>query len=160
MSALSHQILSVISVAAITSLIFAALGDSRFKEALKSICALAVLSALISSFAPVIEVITTLTSKNEQLEISPDHNVDNSVLINDIGKNLCLYTEDMLYTRFGISRDDCTVGVTINEDDGGNISLKTVTVEFLSVPPVSPALISDYITETLMCECIIILNSA
>ena len=156
MESLKYNIIGVITSAVTVSLLFWIFGNSKFKASLKALFSLSVLLSLLSLFDPVFSFLNEISSNENAPET--EYVNDDTVILNSVGNNLCDYIEDMIFVKFDIPKDEIDVSVTLDKAENENITLKTVTVILSTEITVSPSLLSDYVSEALMCECIVILS--
>ncbi|MBR2474498.1 MAG: hypothetical protein IKB51_05670 [Clostridia bacterium] len=153
----SSYVYALIVVSVITALVSAIVFHSPFKGSVNTVCALAVLSTLISVFSPVISFLNEIDFKAQPDDTSPpEFSLNDETQIKETGRYICVFTEEMLVSRLGLDKDDFSVAITLDFDGENPVSIKTVTVTLNKNVSVSAAVISELVSDTLMCECLVI----
>ena len=153
----SSYVFALIVVSVTTAIVSAAVEHTPFKSSVKTVCALSVLSVLITFFSPVISFLNDLTLDLPQEDTTPpEFSVTDETMIKETGKYICSYTEEMLVSRLDLDKDDFSVAITLDHDGESAVTIKTVTVTLHKAVNVSASRISELVSDTLICECLVI----
>ena len=149
-------LLSAISFSIISSLTVTLLGSTKFIKAVRFICSLFALLILLNVFKPFISAI-----KNITVDFDGDSYIDSSDiysenLTKEAGKQICSSIKDAITAKFGLEKESFTVTATLEKNDVGEIEIKHVAVELLCKVPFDARLISDFVSQTLLCECTVL----
>ena len=153
---MSDYIISLLCVAIFTGIITALIGAGPFYSSLKALCGLTVLLTVTTMLSPVLSSITDIVSKIPEIDELPESNVTDETVVHETAKYISIYTKDFICTRFGADKNILSVSTTLSTDENGNISIKSVTVNFTAKTDLNLQEISSVISETLMCECIVL----
>ena len=153
---MSDYIISLLCVAIFTGIITALIGAGPFYSSLKALCGLTVLLTVTTMLSPVLSSITDIVSKIPEIDELPESNVTDETVVHETAKYISIYTKDFICTRFGADKNSLSGSTTLSTDENGNISIKSVTVNFTAKTDLNLQEISSVISETLMCECIVL----
>ncbi len=150
---------SLFVTSVISAIILIIVSNTGYKKSIKVLCSLLILLQVISVLSPLFSLFSGL--RFEPPPASPDISTNEStdIQINEAGKQICRYTKDMLSEKFSLAKEDFTVSATLDYD-GEFVKIKNITVEFLTTPDIDYNLIASFITDFMMCECIILLPDA
>lgn len=158
MSDIFGIVAEIISLSAISALICAIIGNCAFASSVKVVCSITILSSVFSLISPIIIVLSEFNvDDTDDNSLSQIGGVYDDTLISDTGGYICRYTKEMLVSKYGLSDETFTVSATLNVDNTENVYIECITVKFTVAPDISAEIISDFVAETLMCECIVLL---
>ena len=144
------------SVVAVSSLVLFIVNGGQFYSALKSLCSLALILAIIGVLDPFLSSVVDISFQTTDKAPVTENGIIEESYVTECGRYIKDYTHEYISTKFDIDKHDFKVGVTL-ETNGSEVKLKTVTVIFEHPPEIPSAIISSQVENLLMCECIILL---
>ena len=154
---MNEILLSLITVPLCSTIILLLLPKSRLSQAIKILCSLLIIVTIVNAILPFTSILFDLNFSIDVPEIDDGDSKFNEDLINKTGLQICVYTKEMLHTRFAIPIDAIQVSATLQSDKDGTVYIKSITVKLLENINVDKYLIADAVSDTLMCECTVLI---
>lgn len=134
-------------------------GKGAMRSSLRAVCSIAVLSVLLTFISPITDTISDLTSPIVKEDSKPSVNESfDDLYIKQVITEINKYTAEMIATRFSVDISDVAVEVKINSEDKENILLTEIIVVFAKDPLYPLEVISEIVSNELMCKVSVIIN--
>ena len=153
---MSGYIISLLSVSLVTGIIISLIGSGAFHSSLKMLCALTVLLTMLNVFSPLLKSVSNIIISVPETEPPPEFDIGDEAVMEETGRYIGIYTKDLINAKYGVQKEKFSVNVTLSADNTGNVSIKSVTVIFTESVETDLNQISSFVSDTLMCECIIL----
>ena len=160
MEGLKIPLITITALAVFSHILCELFGKGALRASLRAVCSLAVLSVLLTFISPITDTISDLTfpalkDDGEPSEIESFDDLYVKQVITEIKK----YTAEMIAARFSVDISDVSVDVIINDEDKENILLAEIVVVFANDPLYPPEVISEIVSNELMCKVSVIINN-
>lgn len=155
---MSTSIISLLSISFASSIILLLIPKSKLHKGVKIISSLLIISSILNVLSPLISIYSSVDFNNSTTEINLENDEYSDELINKTGQQICIYTKEMLHTKFDIPLDALQVSATLEANNENTVYLKMVSVRLLYEINVDEYLISKAVSDTLMCECTVFIQ--
>ncbi len=157
MNVLNDVLRSIISVSLISSLGLLFLGNSKFREGIKYLSGIVLLSLILQLFSPLISALTELTelSPDDVQSDSTQSDAEDDLLINESARQIAEYLKALISGRFDIPEEELNVSVLLLKNDD-TVNIKSVSVGLFHMHIPRAAEISEYVSNVIGCECVVI----
>lgn len=156
---LKDPLIELLFLAIASALILHLCSGAKSFGGLKMLCSLFMLLAVCNTISPLLTAISDLTFDNKNDAENIENDIYDKALISRSADYISQYTKELICSRFGISDEDISVGVTLIEDSDGNVAIRHVTVNLMSTVDCSAGEISELVNATLYCECTVLTNN-
>ena len=149
---------SLVYISLACTLIFILVSKTKFQNSVKYICGITVLLSLVNVLSPLMRSLGTLADIDFSIDKSDEdkNNTSEEIIINQSASYICQYVKTLLCQRFSVLPENVSVAVTLDSTDTENIIIKNITLSLKNTDESLYPQISQFVSDTVMCECLII----
>ena len=158
MKYIHEAIFTLLLLTLLTTVVCELFAKDSFRASIQTVCSLSVLLALITTLSPLFSLITELSAPNDNNNgITDSNSAFDELFVSETTEKIEQYSKELICSRFNVKNNDVTVSVTVDASDRSSITLKEVTVEFLTFPGYPSEVISNMLSDELMCRITVLL---
>ena len=158
MEHINNSVISLISIGVATTLLCETVGKGAFSSAIKTVCSLSILVALLGVFSPVFSTLSELVfTVPDEPPYDENNSLYNEAVITETVSNIEKYTKTMLVTSLGIQENDFDVYVTVDKNNPSDVRISEICIIFQKIPTVPVEIITDLVSRELMCSATVLL---
>ena len=159
MSYTSSSVLTIVFISTLSAVSCKMIGSSSLYRSLKCICSLSILICVLYLFSPIISQISDFRDlEYDQNKNHPSSNHYNEQVILQTKENISKHISELITQKFEIDKNCFSTSVEVDQSDIQNVKLKEVILVFKDDIDVDFEILSDFISEELICKVTVIID--